>query len=121
VNRLISNLTAFVFGLIFAAMLFLCALPKAHGADAPQTWIGIVVVYQDGKVVNSESIGFASNQQDCIRGVSSIMPLIAAKNPGFGLAALCTTAPPAPAMPVATDPPAPSKLPVPGQKKVDHV
>ena len=119
--RLISNLTAFVFGLIFAAMLFLAALPRAHGADMPQTWIGIVVFYQAGKVVNSESIGFASNQNDCVRGVMSIMPLVATKNPGFGLMALCTVAPPAPEAPPATDPPAQSKQLLPGQKKVDHL
>jgi hypothetical protein len=117
--RLISNLTALLFGFIFATMLFLAAF--SDGADMPQTWIGIVVFYQAGKVVNSESIGFASNQNDCVRGVMSIMPLVAAKNPGFGLMALCTVAPPAPEAPPATDPPAQSKQLLPGQKKVDHL
>lgn len=119
-SRLISNATAFVFGLIFAAMLFLAALPRAHGADM-QTWIGIIVFYQDGKVVNSESIGYASNQGDCIKGVTQVLPLVAAKNPGFGLSALCTTAPPAPPTAPVSDPPTQSKQLLPGQKKVDHL
>jgi hypothetical protein len=119
VNRIISNLTAFVFGLIFAAMLFLAALPKAHGAEpVAQTWIGIIVFYQDGKVVNSESIGYAANQQNCIQGVMSILPIVAAKNVGFGLSALCTVAPPAPPTP---DLPPQSKTPLPHSKGEDRV
>jgi hypothetical protein len=112
-TRLIHNLTGLLFGLTIAALLALWYV-SAHSAEPPpkQTYIGVVVAYQNGEVVASESIGYAANQADCMKGVQSVMVEVTPK-PGISLAALCTPAPPAP--PAATMPPQ-SKDPVPGHK-----
>jgi hypothetical protein len=94
VNRLISNATAFVFGLIFAAVLFLAALPKAHGAE-PAQQIMVVIGYQKGEPQGAEVVGFALNLSACQQGLVTAMTVMKPK-PGISLVAMCTPLPPAP-------------------------
>jgi len=117
VNRVIYALTAFMFGLIFAAMLFLCALPKAHGAEPAQTYIGVIVAYQDGDVVAAQAMGHAATQNDCMKGMQIAMAQLTPK-PGVTLVALCTPAPPPPA---ASTVPQQSQHPLPNAKGEDRV
>jgi hypothetical protein len=116
-NRIISNLTAFMFGLIFAAMLAIASLPRAHGAEpAAQTYIGVIVAYdENGQVVAAQAMGHAGSQSDCMKGIQAAMLELQPK-PGITLAALCTAAPPAPTHAVPQ-----SKMPLPGAKRQDTV
>jgi hypothetical protein len=94
--RIIRNLTGLLYGLILVALLAMWVI-SARGAE-PVTYIGIIVAYQKGAVVASESIGYAATQGDCMRGVQAAMADVQPK-PGVMLAAVCTPAPPAPADP----------------------
>jgi hypothetical protein len=95
-TRLIRNLTGLAYGLIFVALLAIWV--ETARSDTPKTYIGIIVAYQKGEVVASESIGYAATQGDCMRGVQAAMTEVQPK-PGVTLAAVCTPAPPAPADP----------------------
>jgi hypothetical protein len=109
----IRNATAFLFGLAIIGLIAVCV----GGEPKPQTYIGIVVAYQDGKVITSQSIGYAASQEDCMKGVESVMVELVPK-PGVTLAALCTPAPPPP--PVSTLPPQ-SKQPLLGKNGEDRI
>jgi hypothetical protein len=78
--------------------LLVIAPVEAARSDTPKTYIGIIVAYQKGEVVASESIGYAATQGDCMKGVEAAMAEVQPK-PGVTLAAVCTPAPPAPADP----------------------
>jgi hypothetical protein len=77
--------------LILATTLFFGA---AHATE-PQTYLGIIVAYQDGKVIASQSIGFAETLGDCLKGVTEFMSQLTPK-PGISFLPFCPLAPSAP-------------------------
>lgn len=97
-TRLIRNLTGFTFGLVFAAMLFLCALPRAHSATPKDPQMMVIVGYEDGEARGAEVVGFADTLEACEQGVQIAMGEMKPKK-GVRLAAMCTPVPPAPVDP----------------------
>jgi hypothetical protein len=92
--RIIRNLTALMFGFILGAVLILSLVPTAESAES-QTYLGILVAYQDGNVIASQSIGYAPTLTECLRGLQVYLAELTPK-PGVSIVPFCPLAPSAP-------------------------